>query len=84
MRNAQGYACISGPDGVAEADTFSCFHCQRVTHVKAGCDPADLGGLCKVCMRLICKHCLGKRCLPFIKAIEREEARYHARRSYGG
>lgn len=83
MRNAQGYACISGPDGTREADTFTCAHDNRVVHVKAGAKPEDIGGLCKSCMRLICPHCLGQPCVPFLKKIEQEEARYHALRSYG-
>jgi hypothetical protein len=82
MRNAQGYACITDPDGVREADTFTCFHCNCITHVRAKADPAELGGLCKCCMKLVCPKCVGKPCVPFLKKIEREEARYHARRSY--
>ena len=83
MRNAQGYACITDPDhGIREADTFTCFHCNSINHVKAKADPSELGGLCKVCMKLICPRCVGQTCVPFMKRIEREEARYHARRSY--
>lgn len=84
MRNAQGYACIMDPEeGTREADTFTCFHCQYVVHVKPKCDPADMGGLCKQCMKLICPRCVGKGCRPFLKQLEVEENRYHARRSYG-
>ena len=83
MRNAQGYASITSPDGVAEADTFTCNHCQYITHVKAKCDPAELGALCKQCMKLICKHCVGSGCLPWEKAMEKMEARAAALRSYG-
>lgn len=83
MRKPQGYACISSPDGIREADTFTCAHCQRITHVKSGAKAEDLGGLCKSCMGLICSHCVGKGCTPFEKVLEREEARYHALRSYG-
>jgi hypothetical protein len=88
MRNAQGYACIVDPDeGIREADTFTCFHCQQIIHVKPKMDPADMGGLCKLCMKLICPRCVGGRCDPFFKRVEREEkkfeARMAARRSYG-
>lgn len=100
MRNPGGYAVIVSPDptkanfdrmtceelpaGTTERDTFSCFHCGRVTHVKPRMDPADLGGLCKQCMRLICPHCLGKgNCDPLEKKLERMEARDRALRSYG-
>jgi hypothetical protein len=82
MRNAQGYATITSPNGVAECDTFTCNHCNSVTHVKPKMDPAALGGLCKMCMRLVCSKCVGNACLPFEKKLEIEEARYHARRSY--
>lgn len=83
MRNPSGYATFT-TDGVItkERDTFTCFHCNRIVHVKPKCDPADLGALCKVCMRLVCPRCSDKGCIPFEKKLERAEARYHARRSY--
>ena len=83
MRKPQGYAAITSPDGVREADTYQCAHCQRITHVKAGAKAEDLGGLCKQCMGLICSRCVGHACRPFEKWLEAEEASYHARRSYG-
>lgn len=84
MRNAQGYAVIMDPEeGIREADTFSCGHCGSINHVKAKADPAEIGGLCKCCMKLICKNCVGHECTPLMKRIEQEEERYHARRSYG-
>ena len=83
MRNPTGYATLT-TDGVIvkERDTFTCFHCNRVIHVKPKCDPADLGALCKVCMELICPRCVGKGCTPFEEKLERAEARHHARKSY--
>lgn len=88
MRNAQGFACITDPDeGIRECDTVTCFHCQYVVHVKPKMDPADMGGLCKLCMKLICPRCVGKECSPFLKRVELEErifeSRMAARRSYG-
>lgn len=84
MLKPQGYATLTDPDtGVEERDTFTCYHCNCVKHVKPKMDPTDLGGLCKVCMKLICPDCVGKSCVPFMKKLERMEARYHARRSYG-
>ncbi len=71
------------PAGVFETDTFSCFHCSRVVRVKPKMDAADIGGLCKLCMKHICKHCVGKSCVPFEKKLERMEARERALRSYG-
>lgn len=83
MRRPGGYAVITGPDATRECDTYSCRHCNAVTHVKAGARPEDIGGLCKTCMGLICPKCLGEPCVPLLKRIEQEEAAYHARRSYG-
>lgn len=95
MRNPQGQATLVGPKFIGktpaaptalqtenECDTFTCGHCQRIVHVPVRCDPADLGGLCKCCMRLVCPNCVGKSCTPWEKAIEAMEARQHALRSY--
>ncbi len=89
MRNAQGYATVvggpshtadgqpAGPPGLVtdgECDTFTCGHCQRLTHVLPLMDAADLGGLCKCCMRLICGKCVDKGlCTPWEVMIERME-----------
>jgi hypothetical protein len=82
MLRPQGYATVTDPDGVTERDTFTCVHCCAVKHVKPRERPEDIGGLCKVCMGLICADCVGQSCIPFMKKLERMEARYHARRSY--
>lgn len=99
MRNPGGYGIVTSPDpshlhfdgtrreymraGVFETDSFTCFHCNRVTHVKPKIDAADMGGLCKMCMELVCTKCVGGPCDPFEEKLLREEARYHALRSYG-
>lgn len=83
MRNAGGYAVITSPDRVDEMDTFTCSHCNSIRHVRARQDPASIGGLCKVCMGLICERCVGGACDPFVEKLKREEARYDALRSYG-
>lgn len=84
MRNPGGYAFTFDVGGVRqEADTFTCFHCNTVVHVQPKCDPADLGGMCKICMRLICPSCVDKGCNPFEKKLEAWEARERALRSYG-
>jgi hypothetical protein len=44
---------------------------------------ADSGGLCKVCMRFVCSRCVGHACDVIEKKLERWEASYHARKSYG-
>ena len=85
MRKPQGYAVLYDGDGaIAERDTFTCGHCNCVVHVKPQADPADVGGLCKCCMTLICPRCVQTGvCDPLEKKLERQEARYHALRSYG-
>lgn len=67
--------------GVFETDTFTCFHCHVVTRVKPKMDAADLGGLCKVCMKLICSRCVGKGCDPMEEKLKRSEDRDRFRRS---
>jgi hypothetical protein len=99
VRRAGGYATISGPSGLpltthralvkdrsgnVECDTFTCGHCQFIVHVKPLADAADCGGLCKVCMRLICGPCTAKgTCTPWEKAFEKIEARDRFLRSAG-
>ena len=83
MRSARtGYATLTEPNGrTKEADTFTCAHCNAIRHVKPFCDPADLGGLCKTCMGVICEKCVGLgMCDPLMKKIERQEKAAQARR----
>jgi len=76
-----GYACIADADGGRrECDTFTCGHCNRITHVAARQAPEDIGGLCKVCMALICAACVGRPCVPFLETLDRMEARARFRR----
>lgn len=99
MRKPGGYAVIVSPTesvaqfdrlrreqlhaGANEMDTFSCGHCGGVVHVPARADPANLGGLCKQCMRLICPRCLDRGCEPLERKLERAEERDRTLRSYG-
>ena len=85
MRKPQGYLIGLGPEGViSESDSFTCAHCQRVVIVKPRCDPADMGGHCRICDKLICKRCVAYgQCVPWEKQMERMEARDAALRSYG-
>lgn len=85
MRKPGGYAVWTDADGqVKETDTFTCHHCQFVVFVPARTDPANLGGLCKQCMGLICPTCVAKGiCTPFEKALEQMEARGRFLRSAG-
>lgn len=79
-----GYIFSFDAGGVRqEADTFTCCHCQKVVIVKPKCDVDDLGGMCRLCMKMICPACVDQPCTPFEKSLEREEARDLARRSYG-
>ena len=58
-----------------ECDSFTCYHCQKVVFVPPRCDPADLGGLCKICMKPICSMCVGKGCTPWEKQMDIMERR---------
>ena len=77
MLREGGYLVGHGPSGeITERSTFSCAHCNRIVIVKPKCDPADLGGLCKQCMKLICPGCHDRgNCDPLEKKLERAEAR---------
>lgn len=85
MRKPQGYATIVDPGGpTKEADTFTCRHCQHIVTVRPLMDAAEMGGLCKVCMSLICKVCVGQgTCTPWERQMEEMEARERFRRSAG-
>lgn len=77
-----GYLYSFDPEGIRqEADTFTCCHCSRVVIVKPKCNPDDLGGMCRLCMKMICPACVAVgHCVPFEKKIEQQEAReYHLR-----
>lgn len=79
-----GHQGVASLQQCGEADTFTCNHCQAIVHVAPRCDPADLGGLCKQCMKLVCPQCHASgRCVPWEKQMEQAEARAAARRSYG-
>lgn len=79
-----GYAVIFSPDGIhQECSTFTCAHCNSVVHVKPKCNPDDLGGNCRLCMKMVCPKCVDLGCTPFEKRLERWEARDRALRSYG-
>lgn len=85
MRRPQGYATITDPDlALVELDTFTCAHCNKITHVKPHERAEDLGGLCKLCMGLICSSCVATGiCDPFENKLRREEEHYHTLKSYG-
>lgn len=81
MRNAGGYAVIFDPEaGVREADTFTCFHCNSVVHVKARAMPDEFGSMCRMCMKMVCAKCADGSCTPFEKRLEAIEALDRKRR----
>jgi hypothetical protein len=85
MLRPGGYLYSFDVGGVRqEADTFTCFHCNRIVIVKPKCDPCDLGGMCRICDKMICPDCVNKgSCDPLEERLLREEAAFLARRSYG-
>jgi hypothetical protein len=71
-----GYSVITEPGKAdVEQDTFTCGHCNHVVFVKPRCDPADMGGRCTCCDRLICPKCVGHACDVIEKKLDRMEAR---------
>jgi hypothetical protein len=74
MLRPQGYAITTEPGKPdVEEDTITCGHCNGISFVPAGCQPADT---CRMCMRYICEACVKlARCDPFEKKLERIEAR---------
>ena len=63
--------------------TYTCGHCNKLNIVQAKCRPEDLGGLCKLCMKLICQGCVDIGiCRPFEEALRLNEERGIALRSY--
>lgn len=78
-----GYLVTTGPHGITEASTFTCGHCQKIVMVRAKERPEDIGGLCYVCDRMICPHCVGQGCRPFEKDLEAQEARGRMLRDMG-
>lgn len=85
MRNPGGLSLIIDPCApLRETDTFTCAHCNSIVAVQPKQRPEDIGGMCKQCMKLTCPHCTAAgHCTPFEKALERQEARGRALRSYG-
>lgn len=59
---------------VVQGRTFTCQHCNKIVFVPPKADPADIGGLCKLCMGLICPVCVAAGgCDPLVAKIERAE-----------
>lgn len=83
MQRARGVLFATSPEGVREAATFTCYHCNAIRVVPHGQRGEDIGGLCKQCMGVICPACVARMtCTPWEKQMEAMEARDRARRSY--
>jgi hypothetical protein len=74
-RTQIGHSVTTGPNGIVEADSYTCYHCNRVTFLKAFEHPDQLGARCTCCDKLICPSCVGKGCTPLQKRLEQMEAR---------
>ena len=75
-----------GEPATVERETTACQHCGRVVFLPANGKVDDVGDMCRVCWSFICKNCVGKggyKCETIEAKLERAEASYHARRSYG-
>lgn len=84
MRRPGGYGVLTDANGKQhEHDSFTCSHCQRIVAVKPFMDPAAIGGLCYVCSKHICPQCVGQPCDEIQRKLDRWEASYNARKSYG-
>ena len=75
-----GQVTIVGPRQNFEADTATCYHCNRCWVVRSTdrnskSMEADPGGFCRLCMKMICPTCTGKECVPFEKKLQLYESR---------
>jgi len=91
MLRPGGYSVLNDPDRpLAEADTITCGHCQRVVFIKPGLGATvyliyspttglwteEAGAGCHVCGSPVCLSCHDKRtCTPWEKQMEAQEQR---------
>lgn len=85
LARGTGYEIIVDPvNGTKEADTITCFHCQRIVSIGGGVDIAEVTGGCYTCGKFICLPCVDLGvCTPWEKTMERMEARDRFLRSAG-
>ena len=84
MLKPGGYARAEYDDGrIVESDTATCRHCNTIFHVGPKQSATDIGGFCAVCSGIVCAKCVGGWCDEIQRKLDRWEASYHARRSYG-
>lgn len=85
-RNSQGIGVLTQEGKIVEeVDTFTCAHlpCQRIVDVPAKAKPEDMGSMCKICMKMVCKYCAIKECTLWRRGFNKMNARQKALRSYG-
>lgn len=78
-----GVVQIFSAEGMQELHASTCAHCSRITtfpHRKKMQEHVDV---CRSCFRLICLECADKPCRPWIKEVERQEARARMLRDMG-
>lgn len=78
-----GFIVTDGPDGHTEMAAHTCCHCQRVVVIPHRAPPEDCGGFCRHCMRMTCKSCAMKPCVPFMKRLDDYEKRAASLKSMG-
>jgi hypothetical protein len=80
----RGFVEISGPNGVEEYETFTCGHGGEIVKVPHKAPPEQLGGICKVCMSMVCAKCLETgKCDPLEEKMKRIEDRARFFRQVG-
>lgn len=72
----RGFVEVSGPTGTETYETFTCGHCGNIKKVPQRARPEDLGGVCRLCMSMICGGCCTTgKCDPLEAKIKRQEDR---------
>jgi hypothetical protein len=80
-KKARGYEIITGPEGVTEADTFTCCHSwcgQKVVRKPAFSGPYGgdkLWAWCTCCDAPMCFECIGKPCSAVERWLESQETK---------
>lgn len=84
-RRHGGYMIITDPvEGTTEADTVTCFHCQRLVSYQTRGQFAERSGGCRVCGKVICLLCVEVgTCTPWEKQMQASEERARFRREAG-
>ena len=73
-------------DALGNVTTFycsTCSHCQHQTEFPSMREMHKYVDVCRSCMKLICLSCCDKPCDPWIKSVERQEARGRMFRDMG-